>query len=119
MLGDVGGLTRFGVNRLVLPPGQWSSRRHWREREDELVYVLAGEATLAEDGARAKLVAGDSAAFPKGVANGRHIINESDAPVIFLEIGSHAPADNVHYPEIDLAFDARSGAYSRKGGAPY
>ena len=28
-LGDAGGLTQFGVNRLQLPPGAWSGRRHW------------------------------------------------------------------------------------------
>ena len=41
-LGDVAGLTQFGVNLLRLAPGAWSSQRHWHTHEDELVYVLEG-----------------------------------------------------------------------------
>ncbi|TIU47456.1 MAG: cupin domain-containing protein, partial [Mesorhizobium sp.] len=52
-LGDAGGLT--------LPPGGWSSQRHWHSHEDELVYVLEGELVLVEDGGETLLRAGDSA----------------------------------------------------------
>ena len=42
-LGDAMGLTDFGVNLVRLPPGKWSSQRHWHTHEDEFVYVLRGE----------------------------------------------------------------------------
>ena len=42
-LGDAGGLRDFGVNLMTLPPGGWSSQRHWHSHEDEFVYVLEGE----------------------------------------------------------------------------
>ena len=42
-LGDAFGLSQFGVNLLELPPGAWSSQRHWHERQDEFIYVLEGE----------------------------------------------------------------------------
>ena len=45
-LGNAGGLTDFGVNLMRLPPGNWSSQRHWHSDEDEFVYVLEGELTL-------------------------------------------------------------------------
>jgi uncharacterized cupin superfamily protein len=32
-LGDAAGLTDFGVNLLRLPPGTWSSQRHWHAAE--------------------------------------------------------------------------------------
>jgi uncharacterized cupin superfamily protein len=48
-LGSAGGLTEFGVNLPRLPPGNWSSQRHWHSHEDEFVYVLDGELTLIED----------------------------------------------------------------------
>lgn len=48
-LGNAGGLTDFGVNLMRLPPGNWSSQRHWHSAEDEFVYVLEGELTLIED----------------------------------------------------------------------
>ncbi len=37
-LGDAAGLTDFGVNLLRLPPGCWSSQRHWHSAEDEGEY---------------------------------------------------------------------------------
>ena len=48
-LGDAAGLQQFGVNLLRLPPGAWSSQRHWHSHEDEFVYVLSGEVTLVTD----------------------------------------------------------------------
>ena len=33
----------FGVNLMTLPPGGWSSQRHWHSHEDEFVYLLEGE----------------------------------------------------------------------------
>ena len=45
-LGDTGGLRDYGVNRMSLPPGCWSSQRHWHSHEDEFVYVLEGEVML-------------------------------------------------------------------------
>ena len=50
-LGNIAGLDQFGVNLTRLKPGAASALRHWHENEDELVYVLEGEATLIEDGA--------------------------------------------------------------------
>ena len=47
-LGDAAGLTQFGVNLLTLPPGAWSSQRHWHTLEDEFVFVLSGEVTLGD-----------------------------------------------------------------------
>ncbi len=35
-LSDAFGLTQFGFNLLELPPGAWSSHRHWHERQDEI-----------------------------------------------------------------------------------
>jgi len=54
-LGNAGGLTDFGVNLMHLPPGNWSSQRHWHSAEDEFVYVLEGELTLVENGGEARL----------------------------------------------------------------
>jgi len=73
-IGDAGGLTDYGVNLMHLPPGNWSSQRHWHSHEDEFVYVLEGELTLIEDDGETVLRAGECAAFPKGSGNGHHMI---------------------------------------------
>ena len=66
-LGDAAGLDDFGVNLLRLPPGTWSSQRHWHTAEDEFVYVLDGEVVLVTDSGEELLRAGDCAGFKAGV----------------------------------------------------
>ena len=65
-LGDAAGLTQFGVNLLRLPPGVWSSQRHWHSHEDEFVYMLEGELVLVTDAGEEIMRPGDSAGFPAG-----------------------------------------------------
>jgi uncharacterized cupin superfamily protein len=120
-LGDAGGLTDFGVNLLELPPGAWSSQRHWHSAEDEFVWVLEGEVTLIDDLGEHVMRVGEGAAFPKGDANGHHLVNRSDAPVRCLEIGSRKlDEDACDYPDVDLRIGpGRDVGYVHKNGSPY
>ena len=118
-LGDAGGLTQFGVNLMRLPPGEWSSQRHWHSDEDEFVMVLSGEVTLVTDKARTKLVAGECAAFPKGVPDGHHLINESKGMVIVLEVGTRSAVDECTYSDIDMRVNNSDDIYTHKDGTPY
>jgi uncharacterized cupin superfamily protein len=45
------GVTEFGVNAIVIPPG-YASRRHYHERQQELYLVLKGELEFELDDAR-------------------------------------------------------------------
>ena len=117
-LGEAGGLTDFGVNLMTLPPGGWSSQRHWHSHEDEFVYVLEGELTLIEDGGESVLRAGDCAAFAKGTGDGHHMINRSAAPAIYLEVGSRHPQDLTTCSDIDMMSAAADGRFTHKDGAP-
>ena len=117
-LGDVAGLTQFGVNLLRLPPGAWSSQRHWHVGEDEFVYVLSGEVVMVTDAGDEMLRAGDCAGFKAGEATGHCLQNRSESDASVLEIGTRVPGgDTAYYPEIDMV--ARGGGYTRRDGAPY
>jgi len=119
-LGDAAGLTQFGVNLLRLPPGQWSSQRHWHFAEDEFVMVLEGEVVLVTDAGEDVLGAGDCAGFKAGDPNGHHLINRSGAEAVLLEVGSRRPAeDGADYPDIDLAIAPGERTYRHKDGTPY
>ena len=118
-LGDAGGLSDFGVNLTQLPPGEWSSQRHWHSAEDEFVYVLSGELALITDDGEEILRPGDCAAFPKNQANGHHLINKSTGPVVVLEIGTRSAEDVCEYPDIDMRIDSRFGRYTHRDGTPY
>jgi uncharacterized cupin superfamily protein len=118
-LGNAGGLTDFGVNLMRLPPGNWSSQRHWHSHEDEFVYVLAGELVLVEDAGETVLRAGDCAAFPKGTGNGHHLVNRSDATATYLEIGSRHAEDLTTCSDIDMMSAAADGRFVHKDGRGY
>jgi len=118
-LGNAGGLSDFGVNLMRLPPGNWSSQRHWHSAEDEFVYILEGELTLVEDDGETVLHAGDCAAFPKNTGNGHHMINKSQAPAVYLEVGTRARADVTVCSDIDLMSNNVDGRFLHKDGTPY
>ncbi|HSC17669.1 MAG TPA: cupin domain-containing protein [Rhizomicrobium sp.] len=118
-LGDAGSLTQFGVNLLQLAPGAWSSQRHWHSAEDEFVYVLSGEVTLVTDNGEEILRAGDGAAFPKGDANGHHLINKSNAAAVCLEIGTRSGEDFCRYPDVDMQIDSKVGKFAHRDGTLY
>jgi uncharacterized cupin superfamily protein len=119
-LGDAAALTQFGVNLLRLPPGQWSSQRHWHSAEDEFVYVLEGEGVLVTDAGEQVLRPGDCAGFPAGEANGHHIQNRSDRELVLLEVGSRRPAEDAcDYPDIDMVAPPGRDGYLHRDGKPY
>jgi len=119
-LGDAAGLTDFGVNLVRLPPGKWSSQRHWHTHEDEMVYVLEGEVTLVEDDGEHVLRAGDCAGWKAGVQNGHCLQNHSDRDAIYIEIGSRKPeVDACDYPDIDMVARAGEPFYRHRDGTPY
>ena len=118
-LGDAGGLRDFGVNLMTLPPGGWSSQRHWHSHEDEFVYLLEGELALIEDGGETVLRAGDCAAFPKGTGNGHHLVNKSTAMAVYLEVGSRNPLDLTTCCDIDMKSANADGRFVHKDGTPY
>ena len=102
-LGDAAGLTDFGVNLVRLPPGKWSSQRHWHTHEDELVYVLEGEVTLMEDDGPHILRPGDVAAWKAGDTNAHCLQNLSDRDAVYLEIGARRAPEAVLEADQDIA----------------
>jgi uncharacterized cupin superfamily protein len=119
-LGDVFGLSQFGVNLLELAPGAWSSQRHWHERQDEFVYVLEGEATLVTDEGETTLSSGMVAGFRANSGNGHHIVNRSNAIVRLLEVGTRTTEEVAYYSDIDMMVrDSPNGSdYFTKAGQP-
>lgn len=120
-LGDAAGLTHFGVNLVELPPGAWSSQRHWHASEDEFVYVLEGELVLVTDGGEQALGPGMAAGFPAGKAEGHKLENRSAAKAVYLEVGDRAPTEEVTYTDSDmhLVRDEGGRRVTRKDGTPY
>lgn len=114
-------LTLVGINLMTVPPGQWSSQRHWHEDEDEFVWVVSGEVVLVEDEGETILRAGDCAAWKAGVRNGHHLQNRSDRDAVLLQVGN--PTDEaretVDYPDLDMIITPGGEGYRHRDGTLY
>jgi uncharacterized cupin superfamily protein len=120
-LGDLFGLTNFGVNLTRLAPGAVSALRHAHTRQDEFVYILQGYPTLHTDEGRTRLAPGMCAGFKAGTGNGHRLINETEREVVYLEVGDRTPGDEGRYPDDDLKAQMVDGKWKfvRKDGSPY
>jgi uncharacterized cupin superfamily protein len=96
------GLSQFGVNRVELPPGGWSTQRHWHKTNDETVIVISGELTLVTDDGEEILRAGDCVGFKAGERNAHHMQNRSSEPAIYYDIGGRDSWDVSTFPDIGL-----------------
>jgi uncharacterized cupin superfamily protein len=120
-LGDLFGLQNFGVNLAVLQPQAVSALRHAHSRQDEFVYVLEGHPTLYTDEGATRLSPGMCAGFKAATGNGHRLVNETDANVVYLEVGDRLPGDEAFYPDDDIKAVMRDGKwmFSHKDGRPY
>ncbi len=114
-LGDAFGLSQFGFNLLELPPGAWSSQRHWHERQDEMVYVLEGEVILVTDVGETMRRTGMFAGFRAGQPDGHHLVNRSNALARLLEVGTRTAEETAHYVDVDMMYREGQGYLTRDG----
>jgi len=120
-LGEVFGLSNFGVNLVRMNPGSISALRHSHDKQDEFIYVLEGTPTLVTDAGETLLQPGMCAGFKAGEGGAHHLVNRSEGVVVYLEVGDRTPGDAVFYPDDDIAAQLEGGAWKfrHKNGDPY
>jgi uncharacterized cupin superfamily protein len=120
-LGDLFGLTNFGVNLVRLMPGAGSALRHAHSRQDEFVYIVQGNAVLITDAGETQLSAGMCAGFKSGTGNAHQLLNRSGEEVIYLEVGDRSAGDSAVYPDDDLQAALVEGKwlFTHKDGSAY
>lgn len=121
LLGDVFGLSNFGVNLTELAPGAMSALRHWHNKQDEFIYILEGSPTLITDAGETLLGPGMCAGFVAGSGDGHQLVNRSNSVVRYLEVGDRSAGDAVTYPDDDLRADFVQGQwrFCHKDGSAY
>ena len=120
-LGDVFGLSNFGVNLTVMVPGSTSALRHSHSRQDEFIYILEGSPTLVTESGKTQLGPGMCAGFKAGEGGGHQLANRSNDVVVYLEIGDRTAGDSVFYPDDDIEAYLENGSwrFRHKNGNPY
>ena len=119
-LGDAVGLTDFGVNLVRLPPGKWSSQRHWHTVEDEFVWMLEGEVVMVDDAGEHVLKPGDCCGWKAGDTDAHCLQNRTDRDAVYLEVGTRRPqTDACDYPDIDMTARPGEPFYRHRDGTPY
>lgn len=121
-LGELFGLSNFGVNQVRLIPGAISSLRHVHSTQDEFVFILSGHPTLITNAGETPLSPGMCAGFKAANGDAHHLINKTDQEVVYIEVGDRNPGDTGTYPDDDI--EARLGTDGRwrflhKDGSPY
>ena len=120
-LGDLFGLTQFGVNIATLAPGGISALRHAHRLQDEFIYVLTGQPTLVTDEGETLLHSGMCAGFKADTGNAHQLVNRTTQPCSYLVVGDRTPGDSATYPDDDIvahADSAGSWRFSHKDGSP-
>jgi uncharacterized cupin superfamily protein len=120
-LGDLFGLTNFGVNLTRLAPGAVSALRHAHTRQDEFILVLEGNPTLVTDAGETRLAPGMCAGFKAGTGDAHQLRNDGADEVVYLEVGDRTPGDSASYPDEDLQAVMGEGGWRflHKDGRPY
>jgi uncharacterized cupin superfamily protein len=121
-LGDLFGLSNFGVNLTRLAPGAPSALRHAHTRQDEFIYVLQGHPTLVTDVGETPLHPGMCAGFKAGTGDGHQLVNRSNEEVLYLEVGDRTADDSASYPDDDLralAVGVGQWQFTHKDGTLY
>ncbi|MBL8397951.1 MAG: cupin domain-containing protein [Candidatus Accumulibacter sp.] len=120
-LGDLFGLSNFGVNITEVPPGAVSALRHAHTKQDEFVYVLRGTLTLQTDVGDSELSEGMCAGFKAGGGNAHRLVNQGRELAVYLEVGDRTSGDSVSYPDDDLIAQLGAGGwvFMHKDGTPY
>jgi len=121
-LGDAFGLSNFGVNLTHLQPGAASALLHAHSRQDEFIYVLEGHPTLVVGDESFQMSPGQCVGFRAGTGAAHQLVNHSDAPASYLEIGDRSPGDEVDYPQADLVAVMNTNGqweFRHKDGEPY
>lgn len=97
------GVSTFGLNLIVLQPGQ-RGRIHRHERQEEVFVVVDGRLTLVVEGQERDMGRGELVRVAPDVR--RQLVNRGPSPVAVLAIGSanpHEGRDGIAFSSWDAA----------------
>jgi uncharacterized cupin superfamily protein len=98
-LGAAAGNRQLGANVMELPPGAVSVPFHFHCLNEESIYVISGTGIARIGDQRVPVRAGDWIAYPVGPETAHQMINNSDAPLVYLSLSTNHKAEVCGYPD--------------------
>ena len=98
-LGDMTGLTGFGIHLIEVQPGKESTEYHMHYFEDECTYVLSGTGHVTIGGRQYPIKAGDFIAYPKG-GEAHTMVNTGENILKCLVVDERLAHDVGDYPRL-------------------
>ncbi|MHB8492335.1 MAG: cupin domain-containing protein [Solirubrobacteraceae bacterium] len=108
------GVSTFGINQIVLQPGQ-RGRIHRHERQEEVYVVLEGTLCLLIDGAGQELTAGELIRVAPPLR--RQLVNRGPGRLVLLALGGEGEHHG-HDGEAFAGWEADSGGSPQEIPAP-
>ncbi len=109
------GAKNLGFHLETLDPKTFSCPYHYHEKEEELCYVVEGEAMLRENGKFRKIVAGDLVYFGTGPESAHHIYNFTEKPFKFLALSTKVTDELCHYPDSKKVLNKKTRVITQNG----
>lgn len=90
---------KLGFHIEILSPKQYSCPYHYHQLEEELFYVLEGEATLRQNDEYSKIEKGDLIFFGLGEEYSHQFYNHTEKDFKFIAISNLDKSDIAYYPD--------------------
>lgn len=109
-------VSKCTANFVEVEPGKYAYGYHYHEENEEVFYIISGEASVKTEKGDIRLKAGDAICFPADI-NGSHVISNPSKTekLIYLDFGTANKPDVVHFTGTDMGMTiAHSGIYNFK-----
>lgn len=91
-------IDKCSANFVEVEPGNYAYGYHYHEENEEVFYIISGEARVKTENGDLILKAGDAVCFPAN-RQGSHVVynNSSKEKLIYLDVGTANRPDIVHF----------------------
>lgn len=91
-------ITKCSANFVEVEPGKFAYGYHYHEENEEVFYIISGEALVKTERGDIHLKQGDAIGFPANI-NGSHVISNPSKTekLVYLDVGTANKPDIVHF----------------------
>ena len=91
-------IDKCSANFVEVEPGKYAYGYHYHEENEEVFYIISGEALVKTEKGDIHLKQGDAICFPANI-NGSHVISNPSKTekLIYLDVGTANKPDVVHF----------------------